>query len=208
MAFPLKPNKPLDPRGSYQPWGNSHIHENALLHAFSLPDKVFFGDTSCSIDFSFTFSSVPISFFLFFFLSSLPRPNCLSVVRPSISPVYSVVIQDNMFQHLPLHMMPDPRHWPSLYHTAHTHLISLTHPPFPLPLTSFRPISLFLWLSFLNDHPSKYLSGTSAFSPLSLISLSYRDDCTFLFFFSFSALSLSSSVHLCDMDDINDIKGQ
>jgi len=119
-GFSLQLQAALRPIRRYQRWSNTLIWENASLHCFS-PEIRVCGETSCSIDFSFTFCHLSLSVFSSSpsFLPSLPS-NRLSVVRPPISPVYSVVIQDNMFQHLPLHMMPDPCHWPSLCHATHT----------------------------------------------------------------------------------------
>lgn len=94
-----------------------------------------------------------LNWFLIYLLSSVHLPSplaapaaCLLSPSPSVSPVYSVVIQDNMLQHLPLHMMPDPRHWPSLYNSACTHTCTPNLPHtqtyFPhLPRLRLPPIS-------------------------------------------------------------------
>lgn len=124
--------------------------KNALLNSFSPQDKVFFFFfRRSSVDFLDCLLSSVSVFLLSLSSSSSSPPACLSVVRPSISPVYSVVIQDNMFQHLPLHMMPDPRHWPSLNRAALTHISSLSH--FSSTYLRFS-VSLFI---LLTDHPAK-----------------------------------------------------
>lgn len=163
-------------------------HPRKYFAAFSLPDKLLWRNELLNWFLIYLLSSVPISFFPLF---SLPPSPCLSVVRPFISPVYGVVIQDNMLQHLSLHMMPDLRHWPSLYHTTHTHthLISHTH-PYPPPLTS-APQSIsfsvypFHWSSFYS--PPRYLC---LFTFIAIFALTLIRAFFFSFFSSLSVLHI------------------
>lgn len=80
MAFPRNSNKPLGPWRRYQHWSNSHIPENTLRH--SLFQISFRGETSCSIDFSFTFFHLSPSLFSPCF-PSLSLPVCCSSVHLS-----------------------------------------------------------------------------------------------------------------------------